>query len=134
MLKRRAWTVCRFKGGLARKWEVVFLRGRLMLQCTLWFIALVIFNLQFHFMDFFYVQTIFFLFSNEFLVKFLLFLIKSFNVVQVTKLNLEAREFSAWAVKPSCAFGTLYHEINVFFNTAASPDRITLIFVFFWYF
>ena len=36
-LKRWAWTVFRFKGGLARKRGMVFLRGEgLILQCTLW--------------------------------------------------------------------------------------------------
>ena len=36
--KEGAWTVFRFKAGLARKREVVFLRGgrRLIPQCTLW--------------------------------------------------------------------------------------------------
>ena len=36
-LKRWAWKVFRFKGGLARKRGMVFLRGEgLILQCTLW--------------------------------------------------------------------------------------------------
>ena len=38
--------------------------------------------------------------------------------------------FSAWAVKPSCAFGTSYHQIVFFF--IISTNRTPLTFVFFW--
>ena len=36
-LKRGAWAVCRFKWGLGKKEEVVFLRG-VISQCTLWYV------------------------------------------------------------------------------------------------
>ena len=45
-------------------------------------------------------------------------------------LNLVDRQFSAWAVKPSCAFGTSYHQIVFFF--IISTNRTPLTFVFFW--